>query len=80
MLWTWFKNYRAEKRTIQNIADDLIAKHGVDVHNKISELSRHPDLTNEERSRVYKIRAIIEKRLGVKPRADTATRYGEPNQ
>jgi hypothetical protein len=67
---------RAElKRMAHAQAEALLAEHGADAWQIAYERSRDVGRSDEERALEYRVREVIERRLGMSPRVDTATRY-----
>ena len=58
-------------------ADALIARHGREAWPIVYGIYRAPERDSEDRRFYYVVRDIIERRLGIPPRVDTATRYLE---
>jgi hypothetical protein len=65
------------RRRAEAEAEQLIAAHGDAAWSVVYGRCRDHALPEEERAFAYKVRRIIEKRLGTPPRVDTATRYLE---
>jgi hypothetical protein len=73
-----FLKRRAETRRRVDIrAEALIARHGTEAWSIVYGICRDPERNPEDRAFYYRVRDIIERRLGVPPRVDTATRYLE---
>jgi hypothetical protein len=71
-----FLRNQAEPRRRANIrAQALIAEHGRDAWSVVYRLCRDPERDEEDRRFYYLVRSIIERRLDIPPRVDTATRY-----
>ncbi|HZP21437.1 MAG TPA: hypothetical protein VFB16_14675 [Bauldia sp.] len=70
---------RELRQLIQEAANAWIAHYGDQAWDVAYSRSRDMDLLDEERALAYRLRAEIERRFGIKPRADTATRYLEPD-
>lgn len=69
---------RAEmKRKAREQAEALLAEHGAGAWQIAYERSRDMGRSDEERALEYRVREIIERRLGMSRRVDTATRYLE---
>jgi hypothetical protein len=75
-----FLRRRAEyKRRVEQRADELIAAHGEDAWSIIYGKCRDLDQDEDSRAFHYRVRRVIERRLNIPPRVDTATRYLEPD-
>jgi hypothetical protein len=73
-----FLKRRAETKRRANIrAEALIARHGREAWPVVYGICRDPGRNVEDRRFYYLVRTIIERRLGIPPRVDTATRYLE---
>lgn len=71
-----FLKRRAETKRRANIrAEALIARHGREAWPIVYGICRDPKRDSEDRRFYYLVRDIIERRLGIPPRVDTATRY-----
>jgi hypothetical protein len=65
----------ALKRRAHIRAEALIARHGEEAWPIVYEICRDQGRSEEDRAFYYRVRSIIERRLGIPPRVDTATRY-----
>lgn len=73
-----FLKRRAElKRRAHIRAEALLARHGEEAWQIVYGICRDQDHDLEDRLFYYRVRDIIEQRLGMSPRVDTATRYLE---
>lgn len=73
----WLRRRRQFRERAEARADALIARHGENARSVAYSQSREPVQTEDDRALAYAVRRIIEKRLGIRPRVDTATRYLE---
>ncbi len=56
-------------------AEALISRLGEEAWPIVYEMCRDQERSDQDRAFYYRVRRIIEKRLGIPPRIDTATRY-----
>lgn len=71
----WLKRRREKARQAAAEADRLLAAQGDGAWDTIYQRCRSPEVDEAERAFSYRVRRIIERRLKMPPRLDTATRY-----
>jgi hypothetical protein len=71
----WFRRRREYRERVEAKASRLIETLGDDAWPTIYAESRDMSATDEERLFAMSVRRAIERRLGMAPREDTATRY-----
>jgi hypothetical protein len=76
-MFGFVKRWLDERRRADLAADRLIAEHGRDAWAIVDNICRDQNRDPDDRSFHYLVRARIEKKLGIPPRVDTATRYLE---
>lgn len=73
-----FLQRRTETERRANIrAEARISRHGREAWSVVYGICRDQERPGEDRRFYYRVREIIERRLGIPPRVDTATRYLE---
>jgi hypothetical protein len=76
-MFEFFRNRAAQRRRANIRAEALIARHGREAWPIVYGICRDHQLPDEDRRFYYLVRTIIERRLAIPPRIDTATRYLE---
>lgn len=74
-MFGWFRRRREYRNRVKNKASRLIEALGDDAWPTIYRESRDLGLSEEERLFHLAVRREVEKRLGIEPRTDVATRY-----
>jgi hypothetical protein len=78
-MFTFLKRRAEIKRRANIRADALIARHGRQAWSVVYGICRDAERDADDRRFYYLVRTIIEHRLDIPPRVDTATRYLERN-
>jgi hypothetical protein len=76
-MFAFLKRQAETKRRANLRAEALIARHGPEAWSIVYGICRDPERDSEDRRFYYVVREIIERRLGIPPSVDTATRYLE---
>ena len=69
------KRWFDERRRVDAAVERQIAQHGREAWVIVNRICRDPERDPEYRRFHYLVRHRIEKKLGIQPRLDTATRY-----
>lgn len=73
----WFRRRRERRALTESEADRLLSVHGKEAWGVIYNRSRDRTRSDRDREEAYRVRRVIEKRLGLPARVDTATRFLE---
>jgi len=76
-VFDFLKRRLALRRRVEIRAQALIDRHGNEAWSLVYSKSRDHSLNDEDRRFYYLVRDRIERKLGIPPRVDTATRYLE---
>ncbi len=76
-MFRFLKRWIDERRRADAAAERLIAQQGPEARAIVNRICRDQDRDPEYRRFHYVVRRRIEKKLGIPPRIDTATRYLE---
>lgn len=75
-----FGRWRAKRLAVRELADEIIANSGKDAYQLIRLRIVERVMNKQDVSFECRVKREIEKRLGIEPRVDTATRYLEENR
>lgn len=78
-MFGFFRRRAEYKSRVEQRADELIAAHGDNAWGIIYGLCRDREQDEDSRAFYYRVRRVIERKLNIPPRVDTATRYLEPD-
>jgi hypothetical protein len=74
-MFSFFREWTKVRREAEREADGLISKYGQDAWSVIYGKSRDRTFDDGKRRFHYRVRRIVERRLGIPPHVDTGTRY-----